>query len=453
MDGFKKRLNTSLQFRLSFILSIIIAAVAVIAGVFSFSSTLDETNELQDDVLYQIAELMDQQHLILAPDSASTSLADGDDDSYIIIQRLASPITEPPRSTSQHPLLLPIDLSDGLHTLKSHGSTYRVLVKTQPSGERIAIAQEADFRDKIARESALRTLMPFLILMPILLLIVTHLVRQMFQPIAGLSREIDRRSFEDLRPVPDHHLPTEVRPFIIAINRLLIRLARSREAQRRFVADAAHELRSPMTALSLQAERLDESDLPPVARERLTVLRQGIQRGRNLLDQLLSLAKAQSAAEPEPSLVSIPTLYRRVLEDLMPQAQAKHIDLGVTSVSDIQTQTNALDLSTLIRNLVDNAIRYTPAGGRVDLSACVRDDMIELCVVDTGPGIPLQERKRIFDPFYRILGTEQLGSGLGLAIVKTIATRLNADIALGFSDAAAQTGLKVTIRLRQNAPA
>lgn len=125
----------------------------------------------------------------------------------------------------------------------------------------------------------------------------------------------------------------------------------------------------------------------------------------------------------------------------------------LSAVSDIQTQTNALDLSTLIRNLVDNAIRYTPAGGRVDLSACVRDDMIELCVVDTGPGIPLQERKRIFDPFYRILGTEQLGSGLGLAIVKTITTRLNADIALDFSDAAAQTGLKVTIRLRQNAPA
>ncbi|MGB6008423.1 sensor histidine kinase [Castellaniella sp.] len=453
MDGLKKRLNASLQFRLSFTLSVVIVVVAGIAGVFSFFSTLDEAHELQDDVLYQIAELMDQQHLVLAPGDTATHLADGDDDSYIIIQQLASATAGHSSPHTEGVLSLPGNLAEGLHTLQSHGDTYRVLVKSQPAGGRVAIAQETDFRDKIARESAVRTLMPFLILVPILLLIITNLVRKMFQPISGLSNEIDRRSFEDLRPVPDHHLPTEVRPFVIAINRLLIRLARSRETQRRFVADAAHELRSPMTALSLQAERLDEADLPSSARERLSALRQGIQRCRNLLDQLLSLAKAQSAAEPTESPVSIPMLYRRVLEDLIPQAQAKTVDLGVTEIPDIRIQANELDLCTLIKNLVDNAIRYTPAGGRVDLSARVLDDVIELCVSDTGPGIPIQERKRVFDPFYRVLGTEQVGSGLGLAIVKTIVARLGADIDLDFSDSAAKTGLKVTIRLRQAPPA
>lgn len=452
MDGLKKRLNGSLQFRLSFTLSIVIAAIAVIAGAFSFSSTLEETNELQDEALYQIAELMDQQHLILAPDSTSTRLSDDDDDSYIIIQRLAPSGSTNALAQDQHTLSLPPDLNEGLHTLVSHDDTYRVLVKTYPTGERIAIAQDTDFRNKIARESALRTLMPFLILMPILLLIVTYLVRTTFTPIAGLSKEIDHRSFEDLRPVPDHSLPTEIRSFIIAINRLLGRLARSREAQRRFVADAAHELRSPMTALSLQAERLNESTLPPDARARLAVLRQGIERGRKLLDQLLSLVKAQSAAEPTPAPVAIATLYRHVLEDLIPQAQAKQVDLGVTQIPDVRIQASALDLGTLIRNLVDNAIRYTPAGGRIDLSARITGDIIELCVADTGPGIPIEERNRVFDPFYRILGTEQLGSGLGLAIVKTIATRLGADIVLDFSDAAARTGLTVTIRLQQKTP-
>ncbi|WP_323000056.1 ATP-binding protein [Castellaniella sp.] len=451
MDGLKKRLNTSLQFRLSFALSIAIIAVAGIAGIFSFLSALEEAHELQDDVLYQIAELMDQQHLVLAPGDTATHLADGDDDSYIIIQRLASSTAGYHSPRADGILSLPDGLAEGLHTLKSNDHAYRVLIKSRPSGERVAIAQETDFRDKIAHESAMRTLMPFLILVPILLLIVTRLVRTMFQPIAGLSSEIDRRSFEDLRPVRDHHLPTEVRPFVIAINRLLARLARSRETQRRFVADAAHELRSPMTALSLQAERLNESDLPEAARERLSALRQGIQRGRNLLDQLLSLARAQSASEPATSPVSIPMLYRRVLEDLIPQAQAKSVDLGVTQVPDIQIQVNELDLSTLIRNLVDNAIRYTPAGGRVDLSAYELEDIIELCVSDTGPGIPIQERKRVFDPFYRVLGTEQLGSGLGLAIVKTIVTRLGADMDLDFSDAGARTGLKVTIRLKRTA--
>ena len=450
MDGFKTQLKASLQFRLSFILSAVIVAVAGIAGAFSFFSALDEAHELQDDMLYQIAELMDQQHLVLAPGNASAHLADGDQDSYIIIQRLGPPAAgyRPPPEGA---LSLPGNLAEGMHTLESRGDTYRVLVKSRPSGERVAIAQETDFRDGIARESALRTLMPFLILVPILLLIIPRLVRRLFQPMAGLSEEIDRRSFEDLSPVPDRHLPTEVRPFVIAINRLLTRLARSRETQRRFVADAAHELRSPMTALSLQAERLGESDLPPSARERLSALRQGIQRGRNLLDQLLSLAKAQSAADPAiaPGPTSIPVLYRRVLEDLIPQAQAKAVDLGVTQVPDIRIQASELDLGAIIRNLVDNAIRYTPAGGRIDLSAREVGNMVELCVSDTGPGIPIPERKRVFDPFYRVLGTEQVGSGLGLAIVRTIVARLGADIDLDFSDAVAETGLKVTIRFRQ----
>ncbi|TAL53841.1 ATP-binding protein, partial [Pandoraea sp.] len=333
----------------------------------------------------------------------------------------------------------------GLHTLKVSGETFRVLVKTTAAGERIAVAQESGFRNEIARNGALRTVMPFLILVPLLLLIVADLVRKMFRPIASLSKEIDQRAERELHPVDDRHLPAEVRPFAVAINRLLARVGQSMESQHRFVADAAHELRSPLTALSLQAERLGEAEMSSLARQRLTVLRQGVERGRSLLDQLLTLAKAQSAAESPSPPVSVQGIYRRVLEDLMPLAEVKRIDIGVEGTQDAEVRVSELDMIAVVKNLVDNAIRYTPEGGRVDLSVKVLEGKAALRIEDTGPGIAPAERDRVFDPFYRTLGSEQIGSGLGLSIVRTIADRIGAELSLEFSDRTRQTGLAVTV--------
>jgi two-component system OmpR family sensor kinase len=280
---------------------------------------------------------------------------------------------------------------------------------------------------------------------PVLLLIVADLVRKMFRPIAALSKEIDERAEQELHPVEDRHLPVEVRPFAVAINRLLARVGQSMESQRRFVADAAHELRSPLTAMSLQAERLADAEMSELARERLTVLRQGIERGRSLLDQLLTLAKAQSATDLPQSPVSVQSVYRRVLEDLIPLAEAKHIDIGVEGAQDAEVWASELDMIAVIKNLVDNAIRYTPEGGKVDLYLGVSDGKAELRIQDSGPGIPLSERDRVFDPFYRTLGSEQIGSGLGLSIVQTIASRIGAEIRLDFADDVQQTGLIATV--------
>ncbi|WP_316679648.1 histidine kinase dimerization/phospho-acceptor domain-containing protein, partial [Ralstonia chuxiongensis] len=256
-------------------------------------------------------------------------LKDADEESRVIVQRLGEVSPSAPGEDVGGMPPLPPTLADGLHTLEVSGETFRVLVKTTATGERIAVAQESSFRNEIARDGALRTVMPFLILVPVLLLIVADLVRKMFRPIAALSKEIDQRAEQELHSVDDRNLPAEVRPFAVAINRLLDRVGRSMQSQRRFVADAAHELRSPLTALSLQAERLAEAEMSRVARERLTALRQGIERGRNLLDQLLTLAKAQSVIDLPKSPVSVQDIYRRVLEDLMPLAEAKHIDIGV----------------------------------------------------------------------------------------------------------------------------
>lgn len=445
MDGLKRRLNESIQLKLSFTLSLAILVVAIVAGVFSFLSAFDEAHELQDDVLRQVAQLMDRQRLLPAVPTSDIRLKDVDEESRVIVQRLGEVSPSAVGVDAGGVLPLPATLADGWHTLEVGGETFRVLVKTTTSGERVAVAQESGFRNEIARDGALRTVMPFLILVPVLLLIVADLVRKMFQPIAALSKEIDQRAEQELHPIEDCHLPVEVRPFAVAINRLLARVGQSMESQRRFVADAAHELRSPLTAMSLQAERLAEAEMSSVARERLTVLRQGIERGRSLLDQLLTLAKAQSATDLPKSPVSVQSIYRRVLEDLMPLAEAKHIDIGVEGTLDAEVWASELDMIAVVKNLVDNAIRYTPEGGRVDLSVGVSEGKVVLRIQDSGPGIPLAERDRVFDPFYRTLGSEQIGSGLGLSIVQTIANRIGAEIRLDFSDQEKQTGLNVAV--------
>lgn len=445
MDGLKRRLNESVQLKLSFTLSLAILVVAIVAGIFSFLSAFDEAHELQDDVLRQVAQLMDRQRLSPAPPTTDVRPKDVDEESRVIVQYLGEANPSEASVDAGGTLPLPTTLADGLHTLEIGGELFRVLVKTTAAGERIAVAQEAGFRNEIARDGALRTVMPFLILVPVLLLIVADLVRKMFRPIAALSKEIDLRAEQELHPVEDRHLPVEVRPFAVAINRLLARVGQSMDSQRRFVADAAHELRSPLTALSLQAERLADAEMSRMARERLTVLRQGIERGRSLLDQLLTLAKAQSATDTPKSPVSVQGIYRRVLEDLMPLAEAKHIDIGVEGTQDAEVWASELDMIALVKNLVDNAIRYTPEGGRVDLSVGISEGKAELRVQDSGPSIPLAERDRVFDPFYRTLGSEQIGSGLGLSIVQTIAHRIGAEIRLDFVDETQQTGLKVSV--------
>ncbi|NNA84021.1 two-component sensor histidine kinase [Pseudomonas fragi] len=444
MDGFKKRLSESVQLRLSLALSLTIVLVAVAASAFVFVSALDEAHELQDDTLRQVAMLYDRQHMTLHyPEGPA--LEGDDEESRVIIQHLADGSQALANGDETLPLPLPATLVDGLATVNVGGEAFRVLVHSTSRGERIAVAQEVGARDKDARESAWRSLLPFLILFPVLLLVVGDLVRKLFRPIASLAAEIDRRGEQLLHPIDEQHLPAEVRPFVVAINRLLTRVAQAMDGQRRFVADAAHELRSPMTALSLQAERLAACSLQVSARERLLPLCQGIERSRQLIDQLLSLAAAQAAVPRPQARIGVHAVYRRVLEDLLPLAQQKHLDIGVEDSADVQLLINPMDLFTLIKNLVDNAIRYTPAGGTIDLCLAQTDTCVCLQVKDSGPGISVEEHDRVFDPFYRTLGSGETGSGLGLSIVRAIAERVGARVALGFTDETSRRGLCVSL--------
>jgi two-component system, OmpR family, sensor kinase len=438
MDGFKERLKESIQLRLSLWLSVAILSVAILAGGFSFVTAYADANELQDGTLTQVAALVGKQLTYAPPSDGETEL---DPELRLIVQSIGGDTGNNPSA-----LALPSSLKDGLQTVHLQHLSYRVLIQTVPDGGRIAVSQETTVRNEIARDSALRTVLPMLIMVPILLLLVGTLVRRLLKPVTLLAGEIDARSEQELHPIQHEHVPTEIRPFVIAINRLLQRVAESMETQRRFVADASHELRSPMAALSLQAEMLSNVDMPEEARKRLFRLRQGIDRGRTLLDQLLSLARAQSTKTAPATTLSVQQVYRRVLEDLMPLAEAKHIDLGVVSANDAQVLANEVDLVAIVKNLVDNAIRYTPVGGRIDLSVVDTPTQAVLEVEDSGMGIPEAERERVLDPFYRVLGSDQTGSGLGLSIVRTIAERLRGRIELSDATQFPQ-GLKARIVL------
>lgn len=447
MDGVEGSLGTSLRWRLSLWLTVAIVLIAAAAGVISFIWATAEAHDLQDLQLRQTGYLISRLDAVPASPMAREKVGDVDFDARVVVRFLRTgngmPAATPPR-----PPVFSSLLSDGLQTVFVGNEQWRVFVKTNARGVRVAVGQQTTVRDAAARASALRTLTPILLLVPVLVLLLDVLLRRMFTPFARLAEELGRRTDADLGPLDHAGLPSEVSPFVVAINALLVRVGRALAMQRRFIADAAHELRSPLTAMSLQAERLAGAELAPEARARLDALCAGLQRTRILLDQLLALARAQEAPREAPGKVAIAQVIRDVLEDMIPLAEAKQIDLGVIGDAGGEVAARAVDLKVLVKNLLDNAVRYTPRGGRVDLAVRREGGALILQVDDTGPGIAPAERERVFDAFYRVLGNGEIGSGLGLAITRSVAESMQASIALSDSRPP-QTGLRVLVTFRQ----
>ena len=430
----KTKLKYSIQLRLSVAFALISLLAAAAAGGIAFYDTYHETHDLQDSLLRQTAAY-------IRPDTPVTQQNDDDNDAHLFIQTAATP-------ADQIILPLPENISDGLHTLTHKKDNYRVFIKSTPQG-RIAVLQDNEYREDLAVRAAWNSAVPLLALVPLITLLTIIIMRRTLRPVRLLSLSVENRTGNDLTPLNGEAIPTEIRGFIIAINRLLERTHTAMQQQQRFIADAAHELRSPMTALSLQVERLGKQSLPESASAQVAELQKSLHRNQRLLEQLLSLARAQ-AAEPQPhTTVAMQPLMRRVIEDILPLADAKDQDIGVTSTANPGIRADETDLYTLIKTLADNAIRYTPAGSRIDLSAEVESNQLVIRVEDNGSGIPPAERKRVFDPFYRILGSGEQGTGLGLPIADTIAKRYGGRITLADSPNF-PSGLLVTVSLPLN---
>ena len=267
-----------------------------------------------------------------------------------------------------------------------------------------------------------------------MILLTVWITYRAMRPVKTLSASLGQRRSDDLSPLDGEGVPSEIQGFVTAINQLLQRTGENIRRQQRFIADAAHELRSPLTALSLQAERLTKLPQSDEAREQTGLILQSIQRNRHLLEQLLTHARAQGS-ETQRNLtdISLQAQFRRVLQELMPLALDKQQDIGVAVENDLRIRVDDTEIYTLIKTFTDNAIRYTPAGGRIDIGFSETPTTLTIWVEDDGPGIPAAERSRVTDAFYRILGTEQQGTGLGLSIADTIAKRYGGKLILADS--------------------
>jgi two-component system OmpR family sensor kinase len=314
------------------------------------------------------------------------------------------------------------------------GATGMWRIYTTLIGDQVVqVGQPLHVREELAISATRRTLAPLLVLLPLLALLVWKIVGRSLEPLDRLAGAAASRTPAALEPFDAQAVPEEVVPLVQALNGLLERLRSAMAAQRAFVADAAHELRTPLAALKLQTQLARDAD----GAERATALSElegGLDRATHVVRQLLTLARLEPGAEASGTRgrVALSDLARQAVVDHAVLAERGQVDLGVTAADDDAVAVaDAGALRTLLANLVDNAIRYTPAGGRVDVSAGVDGGRPWLEVADTGPGIPAAERARVFDRFYRVPGAAATGSGLGLAIVRAIADRNGATVTLG----------------------
>jgi two-component system OmpR family sensor kinase len=395
------------------------AAVGVLACGFSFAFAYQEARALQDGQLNEIAALIDSHALALTGTRSSVESSQ-DSDVKVVIDRLSSTTAGLSQAAG---LTIPRAMADGFHDLDGSGQSWRVNIRTLRTGERIAVAEPSALRDEIARDGAMRTLVPVLLLMPVLFVVVVVIVRTKLAPLSNLAMVVDRQTDASLEPLPEEGIASEVLPFVRSINSLIGRLKDAMSHQRRFVASAAHELRSPLAALSLQAGNLGATITSPDARERLSAFQSGLRRTHRLVEQLLALARSEQAALEQPAAWSLSAAVTEAINASIGLARAKDIDLGIEQVDDIDVVVDASSMAVVLRNLVDNAVRYTPDGGKVDVSAFERAGELIFEVTDTGPGIPDNELERVLEPFYRLGHSSVTGSGLGLSIVTEIARR------------------------------
>jgi len=311
----------------------------------------------------------------------------------------------------------------------------------------IQVAQPMRVREQQAVDLALKTLRPFALLLPVLGFLIWLAVGASLEPLRRLTGLVKSRRVDALDPIPDARLPDEVRPLVGALNDLLVRLGVALERERAFMADAAHELRTPLTALHLQMGTLARAQNEAERNDAMAKLSEGVQRAIRLVEQMLSFARQERRAEPERTPVALQDIARDTVAELVPFADAKRIDLGISNSQAAAVLGDPDALRTLTRNLVDNAVRYTPDGGRVDVSVETLPEYAVLKVVDNGPGIPEDERVRVLDRFYRRPGTEPAGSGLGMAIVKAIAEAHGAQLELAAGDAG--RGLAVSVKFKR----
>ncbi len=457
---------TSIRARLLVFLLLSAFFTACVVGWLTYSNTLREHEQLFDYQLRQMAMSLRDQGAVPAP--VPWAGAESPDFAVQIwtIDGRTLYLSRPGIVLGDQARLGFSDISVEGHRWRAYSVAARDRV--------IQVAQPFDVRRDLAVAAAFRSLLPLLLFVPLMAVLIWGLVGSSLAPLNRLAAEVRQRDAGSLAPVSAAHLPSEIAPVAGALNALLVRLKHSFDRERAFVSDAAHELRSPLTALKLQLQMYRRATDDAARETAVRQLAEGVERATHLVEQLLTLARSDpdQALAPDTK-VDLSETARLAAADAFPVAELRGTRLELEAPAPVFVAGQAGALRILARNLFDNAIRYTPPGGSVIGRVSAESDAAQLVVDDSGPGIPAEERERVFDRFYRrepavaapgapAAGqggnetaaqrsgndtlAEQVGTGLGLAIVKSIAQRHHAEITL---DTSPLGGLRVTVRLRR----
>jgi signal transduction histidine kinase len=415
----------------------VVGAVCVVIG------TLQAHRETQAQLDYQMQQVA---HMLagqtFATTAGSTELTnpqmlprihihhDNDDELIVTVRDASGRLLYASRSNHQIPGgVLPNLDSLGFQTVDLGKGEYRVFA-AQSRDLHIEVAQSMDMIREAEAGVAMATLLPIGLLFPILAVVLGFAIRRQLKPLDGAAAAVANRPPLSLDLLPEEGMPAEVRPLVDEINRLLHRLSTAVEREQRFVTDAAHALRTPLTALQLQAEILEGGSSSEERAARLSELRAGIRRVIRLSEQLLSLARSQSETGPITATTELDSTLQEVAAFYAASASAKQIDLAVEAGSSARVYGNARRLTLIFGNLLDNSLRYTPAGGHIRIRASAAGGVARVEVWDEGCGLPPSELERVFERFYRAPGSEGSGSGLGLATVDALVGQLGGQVVL-----------------------
>ena len=396
--------------------ALLLAAVGLVAAATTFGLVTQEMNKFLDAQLQEIA-------VNVGPGDrkGSDPLLDSEDEDQLVVRiwdrsgelvHRAGPAVD--IRWEPHP---------GLSDVTAAGQDWRVYRWSHERHD-IQIAQAWSARREIAAHAATGAALPLLLAVPLVWAILGWSINRTMLGLRRLSADIGRRSVDAQEPLRPVGVPEEVAPLIVAIDQLVERHRAALEAQRRFVADAAHELRTPLAALQIQTENLLSAELPSQVRELADELGDGVRRASHLASQLLELARTEGASSRERHCIDLVALVTSVLSNVYPLAEARNVRLSMTADKPFKIEADSNAIHKLVGILLDNAIRYSETGGSVEVKiTSVGDAGLAIQVLDTGPGIPEDSMPFIYDRFFRAAPPGVEGTGLGLAIAKSTADR------------------------------
>jgi len=416
----------SLKKQLIILLVGLLSIVGMLAGSISYMLAKNDAGELLDHQMREVARSIDEGSQLPAMQARFFSETEEERESDFVIQSWYE--SEPVKSTRPD-FILPRKSQTGFSDLTMHGKKWRTYTIVYPD-RTVQVSLSGEVRREIATAAALRSVLPIAGLIPLSWILVAVVVGRILKPLDAVTAAATQRDASSLDPLPAENVPQEIAPLIAEMNALLLRLGDALESQRQFVSNAAHELRTPLAALQLQIENLSLCQSREDMDARIGELKAGVHRASHLVNQLLRMARFEAENASARHNADLGQIVKTCIGSLIPLAEKKGIDLGMVRDEAVVIQANSDALRILFDNLIDNAIRYTPSGGRIDVSVISAGKKAYVEIADNGPGIPEHLLPRVFDRFFRASGQLIEGSGIGLAIVKAIADRESAEVTL-----------------------